>query len=129
MRGELEGSRGGRVSVHSRDELANRATPLSGTQLRSRPVSGFGEAALDRALADPDWLAGRLDDLNINGPRRTKDWAIAALARVPFDVCWSAAESAGHARDCEAGVLEELEDLDLWNRARPKPRGGTATNS
>lgn len=92
-------------------------------------VSGFGEAALDRALADPDWLADRLDDLNTNGPRRTKDWAIAALARVPFDVCWSAAESAGQARDWENGVLEELEDLELWNRARPKPRGGTATDS
>jgi len=87
-------------------------------------VSGFGEAALDRALADPDWLAERLDDLHKNGPTRTKDWAIAALARVPFDVCWSAADSAGQARAWETGVLEELEDLELWNRTRPKPRGG-----
>ena len=85
-------------------------------------VSGFGEAALDRALADPAWLTERLADLNTNGPTRTKDWAVAALARVPFEVCWSAAETTEQARAWEAAVLEELEDLALWNRARPKRR-------
>src|SRR4051794_5306265 len=33
VEGELEGSRGGRSRVHARDELDDRATPLSGTQL------------------------------------------------------------------------------------------------
>ena len=37
VEGELEGSRGGRVYVHARDELSNRATPLSGTQLSTLP--------------------------------------------------------------------------------------------
>ena len=33
VRGSLEGSRGGRTHVHYRDDLGDRATPLSGTQL------------------------------------------------------------------------------------------------
>lgn len=36
-------------------------------------VSGFGEAALDRVLADPTWFASRLDDLKTRGPMRTKE--------------------------------------------------------
>ena len=35
MKGSFEGSRGGRVYVQDRDELGDRATPLSGTQLDS----------------------------------------------------------------------------------------------
>jgi hypothetical protein len=31
VEGELEGSRGGRTCVHDRDDLGDRATPLSGT--------------------------------------------------------------------------------------------------
>ena len=37
VRGSLEGSRGGRIHVHLGDELGDRATPLSGTQLISEP--------------------------------------------------------------------------------------------
>jgi hypothetical protein len=44
VRGELEGSRGGRVYVHARDDLSDRATPLSGTQL-SRELNNVTEAA------------------------------------------------------------------------------------
>lgn len=35
VRGSLEGSRGGRTPVHYRDQVSDRATPLSGTQLRT----------------------------------------------------------------------------------------------
>lgn len=38
VRGELDGSRGGRSYVHYRDEGSHRATPLSGTQLN--PIRG-----------------------------------------------------------------------------------------
>ena len=34
VRGSLEESRGGRTHVHYRNDLGDRATPLSGTQLR-----------------------------------------------------------------------------------------------
>lgn len=33
-------------------------------------ASGLGEAVLDRALADPDWLQQRLDEVHAGQPRR-----------------------------------------------------------
>ena len=44
-------------------------------------VSGFGEAALDRALADPVWVEQQLALLRSNGPRRAKLWAADAIRR------------------------------------------------
>ncbi len=38
-------------------------------------MSGLGETVLDRALADSDWLAQRLDDLVGKGPLRAKAWS------------------------------------------------------
>lgn len=83
-------------------------------------VSGLGEAALDRALADESWLAARLDDLRRDGPVRAKEWAVAAMSRRPIEVCWAAADSTEQARVWEQQVLTDLEDVELWNRARPK---------
>lgn len=83
-------------------------------------VSGLGEAALDRALADPDWVAERLSQLIQEGPARAKDWAAAALDREPLEVAWTAAADAEAARAIERQVLIELADADLWNRARPR---------
>lgn len=85
-------------------------------------VSGLGEAALDRALADEEWVEQRLLDLRQHGPRRSKLWAADALERIPIDVCWTAASSASQAEAWERAALEELADLDLWNRARPGSR-------
>lgn len=44
-------------------------------------VSGLGEAALDRALVDPKWVAGRLDLLHQEDSARAKEWAAAAFDR------------------------------------------------
>jgi len=83
-------------------------------------VSGLGEAALDRALADPDWVAERLSQLLRHGPTRAKDWAAAAFDRESLEVAWTAAADAEAARELERQVLIELADADLWNRARPR---------
>ncbi len=83
-------------------------------------VSGLGEAALDRALADPDWVAARLELLRHEGPARAKEWAAAAFERRPLEVAWTACESAQAAEDLERQLLLELADEDLWNRARPR---------
>mgnify|MGYP000047047082 FL=1 len=61
----------GRLSVYARGRGA---------------VSGLGEAVLDRALADPDWVAQQLHCLREQGPRRAKAWAMAAFDREPLDV-------------------------------------------
>lgn len=62
VRGSLEGSRGGRTHVHYRNDLGDRATPLSGTQLIvvqhltvARVAEGLGVAwdtANDAVLAE-----------------------------------------------------------------------------
>lgn len=106
MAGERRG-RGvrGRLTVYARGRAA---------------VSGLGEAALDRALADESWLEERLNDLRRDGPTRAKEWAVAAMSRRPIEVCWAAAESTDQARTWEQQVLIDLEDVELWNRARPR---------
>jgi hypothetical protein len=83
-------------------------------------VSGLGEAVLDRALADPDWVGQRLDQLRSDGPTRAKGWAAAAFDRWPLDVAWTATDSGKAAEDLERQVLIELADTALWNRARPR---------
>lgn len=84
-------------------------------------VSGLGEAALDRALADPAWLASRLASLHTDGPARAQQWARDALTHAKLEICWTAAPDSTTARDWEAEILQQLEDVALWNRARPKP--------
>lgn len=82
-------------------------------------VSGLGEAALDRALADRVWLTDRITRLETDGASRAKEWAANALAHSDLHVCWTAAPDAETARDWERLVLLELEEVALWNRARP----------
>ncbi|QWZ07804.1 hypothetical protein KRR39_20825 [Nocardioides panacis] len=83
-------------------------------------VSGLGEAALDRAFADPAWLASRLASLHAEGPARSKEWARDAIRHVNLQVCWTAAPDAETAKAWEHSILLELEDVALWNRARPR---------
>lgn len=85
-------------------------------------VSGLGEAALDRALADPAWLSQRLTRLLTEGPSRTKHWAVAALQRAELEFCWVGAPDGATAREWETQILLELEEVALWNRARPSAR-------
>lgn len=85
-------------------------------------VSGLGEAALDRALADREWLASRLHEVDDGQPRRAKRWAAEALRRIPIELCWTQTSGADDARELERRILEELEDAELWNRQRPHRR-------
>lgn len=54
-------------------------------------VSGFGESALDRALADPEWVEAQLSALLAHGPRRAKEWARDAVVRLAPEVSWPSA--------------------------------------
>lgn len=42
-------------------------------------VSGLGEAALDKALADPDWLRSKTAKVEAGNPSRAKRWGRDAL--------------------------------------------------
>ena len=81
-------------------------------------VSGLGEAAMDRALTDPDWIRKRLEELLAGEPRRAKEWARLALERAGLQVRWAVTADRPAARILELAVLAELRDAALWNRAR-----------
>jgi hypothetical protein len=80
-------------------------------------VSGLGEAAMDRALADPAWLRERLVEVEQGRPRRATAWAQAALARADLHVRWTVTPDRPSARALERAVLDALDGVDLWNRA------------
>ena len=79
-------------------------------------VSGLGEAAMDRALADPAWLRSRLAAVEQGHPERTSAWAAAALERVDLHVRWAERDDRAQALALEAAVLAALKGSGLWNR-------------
>jgi hypothetical protein len=79
-------------------------------------VSGFGEAALDLALADEAWLEQRLHDLRDHGPRRVKVWARDAVARLAPEVSWAVRPDRADAQHLEGQVLLLLRPCGIWNR-------------
>jgi hypothetical protein len=79
-------------------------------------VSGFGEAALDRALADPAWVEARLEGLRAGRPERARDWARDAIVRLAPEVSWSACHERADARHLEVRVEALLRPFGLWNR-------------
>ena len=80
-------------------------------------VSGFGEAALDRALADPDWIAAQLEALRTSGAKRTKVWAREAIEHLAPQVRWATRETGAEARELEGRIVSLLAPHGLWNRA------------
>ena len=85
-------------------------------------VSGFGEAALDRALADAAWLQQQLDAMESEGPKRAKVWAQDAIARLDAEVRWAICDDASGARALEKQVEKVLGPYGLWNRESAKRR-------
>jgi hypothetical protein len=81
-------------------------------------TSGLGEAVFDRALADPTWLAERLDEAKAGKPSRAKAWGQAAFARADLHVRWSVTADRQAAINLERGCLDALAGHGLWNRLR-----------
>ncbi|MFJ9781042.1 hypothetical protein ACIRSS_15745 [Amycolatopsis sp. NPDC101161] len=98
----------------------------SGTGIRGRLAryasgkaiaSGLGEAAFDRALADPGWLRARLAEAEGDQSKRATQWGRLSFERADLHICWSTTDSAASAAALEAGVLAALREHDsLWNR-------------
>lgn len=79
-------------------------------------VGGFGEAALDQALADPEWVEARLATLRSRGPSRAKEWARDAVVRLAPEVSWAVCADREDARYLESEVALLLRPLGVWNR-------------
>lgn len=86
--------------------------PLRGYLTGTGALTGFTEAALDRALADGDWVRARLEA----GPERTRGWAAAAVRRLGPDVSWAACPDRDEARWLEGRVVALLRPHGLWGR-------------
>lgn len=102
MAGERSG-RGirGRLTVYSRGKAA---------------VSGLGEAAIDRALADRVWLRERLTNVEAGKPERAAAWARLALQRANLHLRWAVTADRAEAVELEKAVLKALRSTALWNR-------------
>jgi hypothetical protein len=80
-------------------------------------ASGLGEAVMDRALADPDWLRARLTEVEAGHPRRAYEWGRAAFQHAGLSICWATTPDAMSAHILERHVIAALiVDTALWNR-------------
>ncbi|WP_202871732.1 hypothetical protein [Kribbella pratensis] len=80
-------------------------------------VSGLGEAALDRALADPAWLDHMIRRTRTEGPLRAKQWAQAALTRADLELTWTVSPDRVAAAIIEQRLIAAATN-QLWNRRR-----------
>lgn len=81
-------------------------------------ASGLGEAILDRALADPEWLRDRLDEVEAGNPMRAKLWGRAAIQRSDLHIRWATTANRDTARHLEVRCIGVLGGQELWNRLR-----------
>lgn len=104
MAGERRGQ-----GIHGRLTIYSRGRALA---------SGLGEAVLDRALQDAQWLHQRLNEVEHGTIRRAKEWGVLAFERADLHVCWTVTTDRATAADLEKRVLAALEQHELWNRRR-----------
>jgi hypothetical protein len=81
-------------------------------------VSGLGEAAMDRALADADWLERILVEVRAGRPSRTRVWAAQALTRADLEIRWVTCADRAAAIALERHTIAMLTGTGLWNRAQ-----------
>ncbi|TCN39811.1 hypothetical protein EV644_103103 [Kribbella orskensis] len=115
-----EGARGAIVYVGMAGERAGKGI-RGRLHVYSRGkglVSGLGEAAMDRALADPAWLRARLAEVEAGEPMRAKQWGQAAIERADLQLRWAVTADRHAARALERAVLSSLVSHELWNRLR-----------
>ena len=79
-------------------------------------ASGFGEAALDRALADVAFLRQQLAALEGGEARRTTEWAKEAIRWHKVELRWTICTDADTARALEDQVVRLLRPHGIWNR-------------
>jgi hypothetical protein len=118
--GPLPGGPGHRPDVGMAGERAGGGKPkglrgrLSVYATGKGVVSGLGETAMDRALADVEWLRDRLAEAERG--QRAKEWGQAAMTRAKLQVRWTTSADRSAADALERRVLAALRDTRLWNR-------------
>jgi hypothetical protein len=87
---------------------------LSAYRAGHEAVSGFGEAALDRAVADPEWVAARLERLRAGHRERARGWARDAVVRLAPDISWAACPERADATHLQSRAEALLRPFGLW---------------
>lgn len=82
--------------------------------------SGFGEAVLAQALADPGFLRVRLEEALAGQPLDIREWMREAVRRAEVEVRWAIASDGATAERLEDEVLGLLRQHGLWNRRGPR---------
>ncbi len=85
-------------------------------------TSGFGEAALDRALNDERFLESQLRRVRAGETQRAKTWAIDAIEWWAPEICWSVQDSKADALALEARIVSALHGTGLKNRGPSRAR-------
>jgi hypothetical protein len=102
MAGERKGNGlRGRLSIYRRGKGA---------------VSGFGEAALDRALANPAFVEDHLEAIRSGNPARASRWAQDAIQWFNVDIRWAVCATRADALALETSAVELLKPHLIWNR-------------
>ena len=92
-------------------------------------VSGFGEAALDRALADAPFVQEHLEALRGGQPRRASVWAKDAIQWFNVEIRWAQCATKTDADTLEKAAITLLVPHAIWNRvALRAPRAGFPTD-
>ncbi|GAB3995354.1 hypothetical protein [Nocardioides marmoraquaticus] len=79
------------------------------------PVSGLGEAALDRALADPGFVEQQLALLRDGDARTARHWAQSAVLHLGLEVSWAVTPERDDASYLEKQVVALLRPQGtLW---------------
>lgn len=79
-------------------------------------VSGLGEAAADRALADSALVRQRLTETENGAPARAKDCARLAVEWADLWVRWATVGTREEALLLEARTIRAMRGTGLWNR-------------
>ena len=92
-------------------------------------VSGFGEAALDRALADAAFVEKHLEDVRAGNPVRALIWAQDAIRWLDVEVRWAECETGADALSLESEAVEVLRAHEIWNRVASRSSGTVTRES
>lgn len=79
-------------------------------------ASGFGEAALDRALADVSFVKHQLAALSKGEPRRVTEWAKDAIEWHKVELRWTVCADGVTAKQLEDRIVQLLRPHGIWNR-------------
>jgi hypothetical protein len=85
--------------------------------MAGRDLNGLGEAVLDLAVNDAEWLQYRLVEVRAGRSARTVHWARAALERADVEVSLAFTQPEEDRRELEAKTIDLLPQEHLRNKA------------